>query len=57
MINSLNYENILIVFYVSCWGHCKKLQRELEKDASILFLVNILCIKIDATVEKELSEK
>ena len=51
------FENILIVFYAPWCGHCKKLQPELEKAASILSLENIFCAKVDATVEKNLSKK
>lgn len=50
----LKYDYVLVTFYASWCGHCKKLKPEFEKAASILKNENIICGKVDAIVEREL---
>ena len=51
------YENIFVAFYAPWCGHCQKLLPELEKVAEILSKENIIVAKVDATKEKNLSNK
>ena len=51
------YENVFVIFYAPWCGHCQKLLPELEKVAEILSKENIIVAKVDATKEKNLSNK
>jgi len=51
------YENVFVAFYAPWCGHCQKLLPELEKVAEILSKENIIVAKVDATKEKNLSNK
>ena len=51
------YENVFVTFYAPWCGHCKNLLLELEKVAKILSQENIIIAKVDATKEKNLSNK
>jgi protein disulfide-isomerase A1 len=51
------YDNLFVMFYAPWCGHCKNFKPHLERAAGILRKENIICAKVDATEDQQLSER
>ena len=51
------YDNLFVMFYAPWCGHCRNFKPHLERAAGILRKENIICAKVDATEDAELSKR